>query len=211
MSSITDLVVHFGDVIELSGIPFSIPLVQVKNILLESPHWKRYNPHKLDNNRWGLSVTSLDGEFDGVPDLYSLREYNMIHRTRYSEHDFHTRTSIVEEVGLNAFLDIWGDELGRTHFLRLNQGGFFPYHRDNGIVLPPTTARVLIPIDWNPDGVFWIQDNSIVRLKEGSAYFINTSKPHTIFSTYDSALLLVLNINITPSVVYTIARMAKIL
>ena len=34
--------------------------------------WKRYNPKKAGNNRWGLSVTSYDGGLSGIPDLTSL-------------------------------------------------------------------------------------------------------------------------------------------
>ena len=37
--------------------------------------WKRYNPRKTENNRWGLSVTSFDGGLSGYPDLDSLLNY----------------------------------------------------------------------------------------------------------------------------------------
>ena len=39
-----------------------------------SEHWKPYNPKKHPG-REGLSVTSLDGGFSGIPDLDSIREY----------------------------------------------------------------------------------------------------------------------------------------
>ena len=38
--------------------------------------WKRYNPKK-PNNRWGLSVTSIDGGLSGIPDLTSLLDYEL--------------------------------------------------------------------------------------------------------------------------------------
>ena len=38
--------------------------------------WKKYNPNKL-NNRWGLSITSIDGGLSGIPDLTSLRDYEI--------------------------------------------------------------------------------------------------------------------------------------
>ena len=38
--------------------------------------WKRYNYNtKKPNNRWGLSVTSIDGGLHGIPDLSSLRDW----------------------------------------------------------------------------------------------------------------------------------------
>ena len=49
--------------------------------------WVKYNPRK-DVNRWGLSITSLDGGLSGVPDLDSLYEYNKEHNTNYTEKDF---------------------------------------------------------------------------------------------------------------------------
>src|SRR5210317_1132442 len=42
--------------------------------------WKPYNLRN-PNNRWGLSVTSLDGKLSGIPDLDSLLQYNKIHGT----------------------------------------------------------------------------------------------------------------------------------
>ena len=42
--------------------------------------WVKYNPRK-DINRWGLSITSLDGGITGVPDLDSLYEYNKENKT----------------------------------------------------------------------------------------------------------------------------------
>ena len=40
--------------------------------------WVKYNPRK-DVNRWGLSITSLDGGLSGVPDLDSLYEYCLLY------------------------------------------------------------------------------------------------------------------------------------
>ena len=45
--------------------------------------WQKYNPRK-DVNRWGLSVTSSDGTFNGI-DLDSLYEYNKENKTSYKK------------------------------------------------------------------------------------------------------------------------------
>ena len=45
--------------------------------------WKPYNVKK-PNNRWGLSITSLDGGLGGIPDLDSLSEYNNRHCLLYT-------------------------------------------------------------------------------------------------------------------------------
>ena len=52
-----------------------------------------YNPRtKID--REGLSITSLHGDIDGVPDLDSLHQYNIENGTNYEEKDFRTLTEV---------------------------------------------------------------------------------------------------------------------
>src|SRR5210317_309022 len=59
-------------------------------------NWVKYNPRK-DVNRWGLSVTSLDGGLSGVPDLDSLLEYNKENGTSYTEKDFDKPTAVLND------------------------------------------------------------------------------------------------------------------
>ena len=51
--------------------------------------WKPYNVRK-PNNRWGLSITSLDGGLSGIPDLDSLYEYNKKNGTTIANQDINT-------------------------------------------------------------------------------------------------------------------------
>ena len=53
----------------------------------------KYNPRK-DINRYGLSITSLDGGLSGRPDLDSLNEYNAESNTKYEETDFNVLTDV---------------------------------------------------------------------------------------------------------------------
>ena len=48
----------------------------LKEIKQFKDDWKPYNPKK-PNNRFGLSVTSIDGGLSGIPDLTSLRDYKL--------------------------------------------------------------------------------------------------------------------------------------
>lgn len=206
--TVTDLVTNFGDVIELKN-PF-LNLSKIKDVLLKSTNWHPYNPRK-SINRFGLSVTSLDGEYSGVPDLDSLREYNLENKTNFSEFSFKKRTPIVDELGLTDFLNIWGRHLGRSHFLRLDAGGFFPPHRDNGYGLPPSSMRILIPINWNNKSVVWLQDGMPLRLNEGTPYFINTSKEHSLFSFANNTIILVLNVHANAESIQQVAMNAAII
>ncbi|MEM7646115.1 MAG: hypothetical protein AAF203_04325, partial [Pseudomonadota bacterium] len=92
--------------------------------------WKPYNPRKK-NNRYGLSVTSLDGSLSGVPDLDSLSEYNRENNLELTNQDFKKRTAVFESSPtLQKILDPFLPWLGRCHFIRLDSGGFFPEHYD---------------------------------------------------------------------------------
>lgn len=196
MAALTDLIVNFGDVIELN---YNIPHNNIYQIISNHNGWKAYNPRKLANRRFGLSVTSIDGTYSGVPDLDSLREYNYKNNTNYTEFDFQKRTPIVNEIPeIQELLDDWGDDLGRTHFLNLHPGGYFPPHRDNGMSLSISSFRILVPISgFSTHEMKWIQEDKVLNFSEGTAYFINTTKVHCLFSFVSHCMMLVLNVRTT--------------
>jgi hypothetical protein len=197
MNTLTDLVANFGDVLELSLPNWN--LVQAVDVLSKHPGWTQYNHRKPNNRRQGLSVTSLDGGFSGIPDLDSLREYNLENSTQYNESHFRARTSIVNHIPeLNLILDKFPDH-GRCHFLRLDSGGFFPPHRDNGISSTlPKTFRLIVPIcNFDATQLVWIQDGRILNFIPGRTYFINTTKVHSLFSFVDMSCCFVMNVEAT--------------
>jgi hypothetical protein len=106
MTTLTDLIVNFGDVIELDFPKWDLP--KTADILMKHPGWKYYQPHKPGYNRYGLSVTSLDGNYSGEPDLFSLREYAKMTGKQYTETDFKKRTNVVSFIPeLNPLLDFF--------------------------------------------------------------------------------------------------------
>lgn len=196
MNTLTDLIANYGDVIELSLPTWN--LGNAVDVLSKHPGWTQYNPRKT-NKRQGLSVTSLDGGFSGVPDLDSLREYNLENGTQYNESHFRARTSIVNYIPeLNILLDLFPDH-GRCHFLKLDSGGFFPPHRDNGISSTlPKTFRLIVPVcNFTSNQLVWVHDGNILNFTLGRAYFINTTKVHSLFSFVDMSCCFVMNIEST--------------
>jgi hypothetical protein len=205
-NALTNFIVQYGDVVRLQFPIWNVmPMV---NVLKKHPGWKEYQPQKSGYNRYGLSVTSLDGGFSGEPDLYSLREYRDLTGKNYNEIDFKVRTNIVEFIPeLNPLLDFFEPCLGRCHFLRLDKGGFFPPHRDNGAVASADTFRILVPINnFYVNDMKWIQDEKVLNLHPGQVYFINTSKLHSLFSFVDNCIMLVLNIVWTVDIIHKMAR-----
>lgn len=208
MSYLTEFIVNFGDVVELD-----FPLWDLDNaqtVLAKHPGWTRYQAHK-PNNRWGLSVTSLNGGFSGEPDLYSLREWNAMHGTKYGELDFQARTNVVNFIPeLDPMLDFFGASLGRTHFIKLDHGGFFPPHRDNGAIVSSPTFRVLVPISrFGENDMKWLQEDRPLKLEPGRTYFINTTKIHSVFSFVDNCTMLVLNVMATEEALNKMVRHVK--
>ena len=208
MSYLTDFIVNFGDVVELDFPLWNLEPAQ--QVLSKHPGWTRYQPHK-PNNRWGLSVTSLNGGFSGEPDLYSLREWNAMNGTTYGESDFKARTNVVEFIPeLNPMLDFFGTSLGRAHFIRLDAGGFFPPHRDNGAIVNSPTFRILVPISqFGENDMKWMQEDRPLRLDLGRTYFINTTKIHSLFSFTNNCTMLVVNVLATEEALNKIARHVK--
>ena len=157
-------------------IALDLPAPDVK---LEELPWVRYNPRK-NVLRWGVSLTSLDGGTSGVPDLDSLYEYNKENGTKYSEKDFATRTDVYKKYF--SFLDESFD-LGRSHILRLGNGGFFPYHRD----FDTQTFRLIYTISGcEPHNLVWIVNDQIIKLQNRRWYYVNTKMIHSVFSFFGS-------------------------
>ena len=150
---------------------------KVVDLIEEKFDFVKYNPRK-DVDRWGLSLTSLDGTMSGIPDLDSLLEYNREHNTDYKEEDFNVPTlayPYFKEV-LRPF-EPW---LFRTHVLKLNAGGFFPPHRD---ALAGRSFRIVVPLkNCNPPSANFVVEDKILSWDIGRAYFVDTIKMHYIFN-----------------------------
>ena len=185
----SDLLV-FGDIIPLN---MECNVGKLKDEIKDF-EWQKYNP-RTPIERYGLSVTSLDGELGGI-DLDSFYQYNKEHGTSYKESSFKTFTDVYyksEEV--QKLVDPWYEHLERTHFINLKKGGYFPPHRDQ-ISLEQKNFRILVPINsMNPPLHYFMYEHKPVHFELGRGYFINTNKVHSLFSFADKATMLVMNIN----------------
>ena len=155
--------------------------------------WKQYNPRKKIE-RYGLSITSLDGGFSGIPDLDSIRDYNIKHNLELDEPDFNTKTLVWPYV--KPWLKNFDDHLGRTHIIKQSPGGMFPPHRDE-YSREMVSFRLFIPImNCSQPEMYFILDEKILNFQHGFAYFINTCKEHTVFTTLGESMFIVANINL---------------
>jgi hypothetical protein len=170
---------HYEDCIQLE-----LP-INKDAIKLDTLNWVRYNPRK-SVDRFGCSITSLDGDDSGIPDLDSLTEYNQLNGTKFTEKDFSTPTKHA-----TPFLDFLNlCPVGRSHYLKLDSGGYFPWHRDTD----PITIRIVYTIqNCSNHSMIWLQDDKILPLENHSWYYINTRKKHALFS-FDGSVMAVFNV-----------------
>ena len=154
--------------------------------------WKRYNPKK-PNNRWGLSVTSMDGGLSGIPDLTSLLDYELETGIVLKNEDLDEPTPVwTESTELKRLLEPWKKWVTRCHFLRMDRGSFFPDHNDvNKHDFSYDEIRLIGYVDCNEYNFKWIYDDKIIKRNPGSLWYFNGNKRHSVFSTEDGVMLLV--------------------
>lgn len=207
---LTEFVISYGDVVELGF--DKIDVNAYKDLILDHPGWRQYNSYKDGYNRYGLSMTSLDGGYSGVPDLESLMEYYRETKEIYYDKDFKVRTPLSREIPeVSELFDFFGDALGRSHFLRLDRGGFFPPHRDHEWKLPNDMFRIVVPFyNFHSSNMTWVFDGKVVQLREGYTYFMNTTKAHSLFSYDDDCTMLVLNVCATEDTMNQVIRKMRV-
>ncbi len=180
----------FGDVISLKF------RCKENKLLDEVKHfkWSKYNPRK-DIKRHGLSITSLDGELGGM-DLDSIKEYNKEHLTKYNEMSFKTFTDVYYSSSeIQKIVEPFRHNIGRSHIIRLDGGGYFPPHRDQpNYTENQRSLRIIVPLkNCNPQNMYFMYENDVLHFEHGRAYFLNTNKMHSVFS-FKESYFIVLNV-----------------
>lgn len=175
--------------------------------------WKRYNPRKINNNRWGLSITSIDGQLSGVPDLDSLSQYNAENGTSFDNRNIRTLTPVFDNSPtLQSILKPFIPWLTRCHFLKLNAGGFFPEHYDTNKVIPGyfETRLVAFVNNCNKHTLKFLVEDKLLDVRNGELYWINTSKRHSVFSTTDDCIMIVICLDFNPELLNVIVDNYKV-
>lgn len=172
-------------------------------------NYVKYNPRKKVN-RYGLSLTSLDGSVSGIPDLDSLYEYNKENQTTYREKDFRTFTPVYEYEDLKKCIQPIEKYLFRSHILKLDPGGFFPPHRDfRGMEFD--SYRIIIPLsNMTPPAFNFIVDDKLQHWNYGSLYFVDTVKTHYLFNaSFTPSYMMVLNVGLNEETINFITKNLK--
>ncbi len=175
----------------------------------ENFEYIKYNPRK-DINRYGLSITSLDGGLSGRPDLDSLYEYNKENNTNYNERDFTKFTPVYEYEDLKNCIAPIEKDIFRSHILKLNPGGYFPPHRDfYGMDID--SFRIIIPLaNMDPPNFTFVIEDKIQQWNMGSLYFVDTAKMHYLFNaSFDPTYMIVFNVDLNENTINFITQNMK--
>ena len=141
-----------------------------------------------------MSVTSIDGKLHGVPDLSSLRDWEIQTGQVVHNHDINVPTDVWKQSPtLQAILEPWKPWLGRCHFLRMDRGSYFPEHFDiNKEDYSYDEVRFVAFVKTNEYDFKWIYDDKVIKGNSGSLWYFNGNKKHCAFSFSDGTVLLVM-------------------
>ena len=197
MLNVSEYIASFGDFIELDLPHWDQETIEaVKN----EPDWIYYNQFKPGFNRWAIPLVSPDGSYN--PNYVgSLNDYYRNTGNLVEEKDFKVKTPIVSKYhALQRSIDFWGEDICRSHILKLDKGGFFPPHRDSTWVMPVNMFRIAIPLmNFGQYQAKWYLEDKALNFEMGKTYFINTSKIHHLFSFVDNAIIVILSVQVTDS------------
>jgi hypothetical protein len=161
-------------------------------------HWVPYNAKKdVVNNRWGLPITSNSGK---VSDNMHLNSFGYMRESlgiELTEDNFNTPTEVYHNCDeIKRLVDIFSPDIGRVHMLRVDQGGFFPPHRDfKGIA--PEYFRLTCVLGSCTDFNYVLNiDDKQFRHERGHLYFVNYQKNHNLFSFSNNLYIMILTVKL---------------
>jgi hypothetical protein len=169
-------------------------------------NWCPYNVKKDKvNNRWGLPLTSHSGD---VLDNYHLNSFGYMqkyHDIEMKEENFNTPTIVYEKLhGIKSIVEQFRPNIGRVHLLRIDQGGFFPPHRDFVGCSPEYFRLLAVFGKCKPENYVQLIDGKPVYPEPGFLYFINFQLDHSVFSFSDELYSLILTVKVNKDTYNTI-------
>jgi hypothetical protein len=161
-------------------------------------NWCPYNAKKdTHNNRWGLPVTSHTGD---VMDNYHLNSFGHMqryHDVEMKEENFTTPTEVYNKIPqLASLVDAFAPDIGRVHLLRVDEGGFFPPHRDFPGVGPEYFRLLCTFGKAQPENYAHILDKQLIYPDPEYVHFINFQKEHSVFSYTNGLYSLILTVKL---------------
>lgn len=164
-----------------------------------SNNWCPYNVKKDKlNNRWGLPLTSHTGD---VLDNYHLNSFGYMqkyHDIEMKEDNFNKPTEVYNSLPeISNIVSNFIPDIGRVHLLRIDQGGFFPPHRDFPGPAPEYFRLLAVFGKCKPENYVHLLDGKTFYPEPGFLYFVNFQLDHSVFSFSDGLHALILTVKLT--------------
>jgi hypothetical protein len=161
-------------------------------------NWCPYNQKKdVHNNRWGLPITSHTGD---VMDNYHLNSFGYMqkyHNIEMKEENFTTPTEVYHAVpDFKKLVDVFSPDIGRVHLLRVDQGGFFPPHRDFAGVAPEYFRLTCVFGNCSDFNYVQMLHDQPFRPERCHVYFVNFQLNHSVFSFSNNLYNLILTVKL---------------
>lgn len=161
-------------------------------------NWCPYNVKKDKvNNRWGLPLTSHTGDVNDNYHLNSFGYMQKYHDVEMKEENFNTPTKVYSELTEIAdIIELFRPDIGRVHLLRVDQGGFFPPHRDFPGPDPEHFRLLAVFGKSKPENYVHLLDGKTFYPEPGFLYFVNFQLDHSVFSFSDGLHALILTVKV---------------
>ena len=170
--------------------------------------WVPYLPREGElNDRQGLNYIGLEGDtpFDSI----SLPEARKRTGKKLVEIDFSTKTQLYNDLpSLKAITDVWPDPC-RCTLVKVNKGGWFPYHRDSVLLNRRTFRIIAFLTNTGAECYQWEHDYTMRTIEEGRCYYVNTQLAHRTHSYVPDSIHLVMNIPKTLENVFRVMDILK--
>jgi hypothetical protein len=134
-------------------------------------------------------------------DNYHLNSFGYMqkyHNVEMMESNFTTPTAVYHAIPEFAKLvDMFTPDIGRVHLLRIDQGGFFPPHRDFSGPSPEYFRLLCVFGNCSDFNYTQMLHDQPFRPEKAHLYFVNTQLNHSVFSYSDNLYCLILTVKLT--------------
>ena len=157
--------------------------------------WRPFQPKEgILNNRESILLYGLPG--DNAVSVTGLSHVKAKLGYIPKESDFNRPTEARDMLSCCKEVFDYFDPMGRCFLIRLNEGGFYPRHRDH-FILNRDTFRLIAFLGSSQDTLEWEVNGSVKTFLSNTVYYVDTRKMHRLSSWGNQSTMVVMNVKKT--------------
>ena len=165
-----------------------------KNVksFIDNDWFRPFQPREgIINNRESVLLYGLEGDeptaLTGLSHIHAKLGY------KPREYEFSFQTKAAKNFScMKSVFDYY--DMGRSFFIRLNAGGFYPWHRDHMYLKRDTIRLIAFLGEANLDGLAWEVNGQRVDALPNHVYYVDTRKSHRLHAQQDACDMVVMNV-----------------